>query len=36
LKKLEKLSGFRREIDHALGRIAAIQKHLGIDKEIAA
>jgi hypothetical protein len=26
------VSGFRKEIDHALERIAAIKKHLGLDK----
>jgi hypothetical protein len=30
------VSGFRKEIDHALERIAAIEKHFGIDKKIAA
>jgi predicted nucleic acid-binding Zn-ribbon protein len=35
-EKLENVSGFRKEIDHALGRIAAIEKHLGINKKIAA
>jgi hypothetical protein len=30
------LSPFRKEIDHALERIAAIEKHLGIEKKIAA
>ena len=35
-KKVENVSGFRKEIDHALGRIAAIEKHLGINKKIAA
>jgi hypothetical protein len=34
--KVENVSGFRKEIDHALDRIAAIEKHLGIDKKIAA
>jgi chromosome segregation ATPase len=29
-------AGFAKEIDHALERIAAIEKHLGIDKKIAA
>ena len=28
--------GFPKEIDHALERIAAIEKHLGITKKIAA
>jgi septal ring factor EnvC (AmiA/AmiB activator) len=34
--KFENVSGFRKEIDHALDRIAAIEKHLGINKKIAA
>jgi uncharacterized coiled-coil DUF342 family protein len=29
-------SGYSKEIDHALARIAAIEKHLGIEKKIAA
>jgi ABC-type transporter Mla subunit MlaD len=35
-EKFENVSGFRKEIDHALERIAAIEKHLGINKKIAA
>ena len=35
-EKAENVLGFRKEIDHALERIAAIEKHLGIDKKIAA
>ena len=35
-EKLENVSGFRKEIDHALERIAAIERHLGITKKIAA
>jgi len=35
-EKVENVSGFRKEIDHALERIAVIEKHLGIDKKIAA
>lgn len=35
-EKLENVSGFRKEIDHALARIAAIERHLGITKKIAA
>ena len=35
-EKVDNVSGFRKEIDHALDRIAAIEKHLGIDKKIAA
>ena len=30
------VSGFRKEIDHALERISAIERHLGIDKKIRA
>ena len=29
-------AGYSKEIDHALARIAAIEKHLGIEKRIAA
>jgi chromosome segregation ATPase len=36
MEKFENVSGFRKEIDHALERIAAIEKHLGLDKKIAA
>jgi hypothetical protein len=35
-EKVENVSGFQKEIDHALERIAAIEKHLGIDKNFAA
>jgi predicted nucleic acid-binding Zn-ribbon protein len=35
-EKVENVSGFQKEIDHALERIAAIEKHLGLDKKIAA
>jgi len=35
-EKVENIIGFRVEIDHALERIAAIEKHLGINKKIAA
>jgi hypothetical protein len=34
--KFENVAGFRKEIDHALDRIAAIEQHLGLDKKIAA
>ena len=34
--KVENVSGFRKEIDHALERIAVIKKHVGLDKKIAA
>ena len=40
IERLEELgathTGFAKEIDHALERIAAIEKHLGIEKKIAA
>jgi predicted nucleic acid-binding Zn-ribbon protein len=35
-EKVENVVGFRKEIDHALERITAIEKHLGIGKKIAA
>ena len=35
-EKVENVSGFQKEIDHALERIATIEKHLGLDKKIAA
>jgi predicted nucleic acid-binding Zn-ribbon protein len=35
-EKVENVSGFQKEIDHALERITAIEKHLGLDKKIAA
>ncbi len=35
-EKFENVSGFRKEIDYALERIAAIEKQLGLDKKIAA
>jgi hypothetical protein len=35
-EKVEMVSGFREEIGRALERIAAIEKHLGIDRQIAA
>jgi hypothetical protein len=31
--KVENISGYRKEIDHALDRIAAIEHHLGIKNE---
>jgi uncharacterized coiled-coil protein SlyX len=36
MQKFENVSGFRKEIDYALERIAAIEKHLGLNKKIAA
>ena len=34
--KVDNIVGLPKEIDHALERIAAIEKHLGINKKIAA
>lgn len=34
--KVDNIMGLPKEIDHALERIAAIEKHLGINKKIAA
>jgi hypothetical protein len=40
VERLEELgasnAGFAKEIDHLLARVAEIEKHLGIDKKIAA
>jgi hypothetical protein len=36
LDDLENFLGFQKEIDHALERIDAIEKHLGIEKKFAA
>jgi hypothetical protein len=33
--QFENVLGNRKEIDHALERIAAIEKHLGLNKKIA-
>jgi len=33
--KVDNIIGLPKEIDHALERIAAIEKHLGINKKIA-
>jgi len=35
-EKVENVTGYRKEIDHALGRIAAIERHLGMNKKITA
>jgi hypothetical protein len=35
-EKVENATGFHKEIDHALERIAKIEKHLGLDNKIAA
>jgi len=35
-RKVENVIGYRKEIDHALDRIAAIEKHLGIRKPAAS
>jgi hypothetical protein len=34
--RVANIIGYEKEIDHALERIAAIEKHLGIEKRIAA
>ena len=33
---VEDHAGHSKEIDHALERVAGIEKHLGLDKKIAA
>jgi septal ring factor EnvC (AmiA/AmiB activator) len=35
-EKVENILGYRKESDHALERIAAIERRLGSDKKIAA
>lgn len=35
-EKVDNIVGLPKEIDHALERIAATEKHLGINKKIAA
>ena len=35
-EKVHNITGYRKEIDHALERIAAIEQHLGINKRISA
>lgn len=35
-EKVDNVLGYRKEIDHALERIAAIEKRLGINRELAA
>ena len=34
--KVDNITGYRKEIDYALERIAAIEKHLGIERKITA
>ena len=34
--KVENIGGYRKEIDHALERIAAIERHLGIGRKMSA
>jgi archaellum component FlaC len=36
MDQFENVVGYRKEIDHALDRIAALEKHFGIDHKIAA
>ena len=35
-ERVENVTGYRKEIDHALERIAEIERHLGINRKIAA
>jgi uncharacterized membrane protein len=35
-EQVENITGYRKEIDHALDRIAAIERHLGVDRKTAA
>jgi archaellum component FlaC len=35
-EKVDNITGYRKEINHALGRITAIEQHLGINKKISA
>lgn len=35
-KEIGNMLGYRKEIDHALERIAAIEKRLGIEKRLSA
>jgi len=34
--RVENIAGYRKEIDHALDRIAAIEHHLGLKPKLAA
>ncbi len=36
MEKFENVTGFRKEIDHALERVAAIERHLKLAKDTAA
>jgi uncharacterized coiled-coil DUF342 family protein len=33
-EKVDNILGYRKEIDHALERIATIEKHLGLNKQV--
>ena len=33
-EKVENILGYRKEIDHALERVGAIEKHLGLERKI--
>jgi hypothetical protein len=35
-RRVLNVTGFRKEIEHALERVAAIEKHLGLERRIAA
>lgn len=34
--KVDSMSGFAKEIDHALSRIGDVEQHLGLDRQLAA
>jgi predicted nucleic acid-binding Zn-ribbon protein len=36
MAKVENITGYCKEIDHALERIAAIERHMGINRKTAA
>ena len=35
-EKVDNILGYRKEIDHALERIGAIEKHLGLERKLSA
>jgi uncharacterized membrane protein len=35
-EQVQNITGYRKEIDHALDRIAAIERHLGVGRKTAA
>ena len=36
MEKFENVAGYRKEIDHALERVAAIERHIGMKPKLAA